>query len=155
MKVKHCKPFLIENQFNFQMDQTSPQFRSLLEVAMPTNNFLFRLLYSVSEWRHHNSRDRIASREIRFCSPQQVSCREQSCFWKSSQKWICKLWKDLQKKNMKLKTRNITNSCLWHWREKKQSLGHLVVIVVSFELLAFQSLNLSAFDFKKRSWKTA
>ena len=136
------------------MDQTSPQFRSLLEVAMPTNNFLFRLLYSVSEWRHHNSRDRIASREIRFCSPQQVSCREQSCFWKSSQKWICKLWKDLQKKNMKLKNRNITLACDIG-EKKKQSLGHLVVIVLSFEFLAFQSLNSRAFDLKKRSWKTA
>jgi hypothetical protein len=133
------------------MDQTPPQFRSLLELAMPTNNFLFRLLYSVSEWRHHNSRDRIASREIRFCSPQQVSCWEQSCFWKSSQKWICKLWKDLQKKNMKLKNRNITLAC--DIGEKK-ILGPFSCYRVVIWIFSISVSQFACIWFKKRSWKT-
>jgi hypothetical protein len=49
---------------------------------------------------------------------------------------------------MKLKNRNITLACDIG-EKKKQSLGHLVVIVLSFEFLAFQSLNSRAFDFKK------
>ncbi len=51
---------------------------------------------------------------------------------------------------MKLKNRNITLACDIG-EKKKQSLGHLVVIVLSFEFLAFQSLNSRAFDLKKRS----